>query len=240
MSCDHPGRWRKMPSCGLQYLEECIVIGYLHQYRLAMETEPRKRGRPRTFKLEEKLDRAVEVFWVNGYEDADLDALTEAMSINRPSLYAAFGNKRSLFFQAVERYYEKFAKLDLPRPSSSKTVIIAKLKKQLIELFFGHTSPRGCLIACTLASQASSHDDAKDVLKELILKEEARIEGWAHEVLNDERRDGDARRFSTMLIATLHSTAIKVSAGIPRKDIEREVDATLRYVIDVLQPASLH
>src|SRR6516225_9529344 len=63
-------------------------------------------GRPRGFNLEQALDRALDVFWRKGYEGATLPDLTRAMGINRPSLYAAFGNKEALFKKAIDRYVE--------------------------------------------------------------------------------------------------------------------------------------
>src|SRR3954471_17379165 len=53
----------------------------------------------------------MKVFWRKGYQGASLDDLTAAMGINRPSLYAAFGNKQSLFERAVDRYTEKYKAL---------------------------------------------------------------------------------------------------------------------------------
>ena len=61
-------------------------------------------GRTRQFDVDEVLDRALEVFWARGYEGATLPELTRAMGINRPSLYAAFGNKEELFHKALHRY----------------------------------------------------------------------------------------------------------------------------------------
>ena len=61
-------------------------------------------GRTRQFDVDEALDRALEVFWAAGYEGATLPELTRAMGINRPSLYAAFGNKEQLFRKALDRY----------------------------------------------------------------------------------------------------------------------------------------
>src|SRR6202051_4649552 len=61
-------------------------------------------GRPRAFDTEEALDRAMQVFWRKGYLGTSLSDLTDAMGINRPSLYAAFGNKKSLFRKVLDRY----------------------------------------------------------------------------------------------------------------------------------------
>ena len=61
-------------------------------------------GRPRAFDPDAALERALEVFWQKGYEGTSLSDLTSAMGISRPSLYAAFGNKESLFRKALGRY----------------------------------------------------------------------------------------------------------------------------------------
>ena len=62
------------------------------------------RGRPREFCVTMRLRKALRVFWSKGYEGASLTDLTEAMGITRPSLYAAFGNKESLFRKALDLY----------------------------------------------------------------------------------------------------------------------------------------
>jgi AcrR family transcriptional regulator len=72
-----------------------------------MNCEPavkRPRGRPRGFDREEALDRAVEVFWREGYDGATVAELCRATGLNPPSLYAAFGDKARLFEAALDRY----------------------------------------------------------------------------------------------------------------------------------------
>ena len=72
-----------------------------------MSMEPDKSsgrmGRPRAFDINGALDRALQVFWRKGYEGASLSDLTKAVGVNRPSLYAAFGDKRALFRKALDR-----------------------------------------------------------------------------------------------------------------------------------------
>jgi len=66
----------------------------------------RERGRPRTFDIDYALDRAVEVFWKHGFQDASMHELTAAMGLSKPSLYAAFGDKEALYLKTLERYVQ--------------------------------------------------------------------------------------------------------------------------------------
>src|SRR6202046_927822 len=61
-------------------------------------------GRPREFDTDAALEKAMRLFWAKSYEGTSVADLTEALGISRPSLYAAFGDKRSLFRAALERY----------------------------------------------------------------------------------------------------------------------------------------
>jgi TetR/AcrR family transcriptional repressor of nem operon len=61
-------------------------------------------GRPRQFRREEALERAMELFWRQGYEAANLPDLLKAMGISRQSLYDTFGSKRALYIGAIEHY----------------------------------------------------------------------------------------------------------------------------------------
>src|SRR4029078_10093685 len=119
--------------------------------------QKRGRGRPRSFDVDAALDRAVEIFWKNGYEGADLTALTQAMGINRPSLYVAYGDKRALFFKAVERYYLTIARIPLPAATHGKCPDLSFFTEAFLDLFYHHKRSRGCLIACVLADQSNAH-----------------------------------------------------------------------------------
>src|SRR5262245_29688993 len=104
-------------------------------------------GRPRTFDTEKALDRALKVFWRKGYEGTSLPDLTKAMGINRPSLYAAFGNKEALFRRAIERYIEGPA--SRVREALGETTarrVVEQLWRGTIDLVTDPRNPRGCFL----------------------------------------------------------------------------------------------
>src|SRR3979411_3513986 len=95
------------------------------------ETVKAQRGRPRAFDPDAALERAMHVFWAKGYEGASLSGLTRAMRINRPSLYAAFGNKEQLFGKVLDRY------MDGPVAYFGKALAAPKARGVVEEIFFG-------------------------------------------------------------------------------------------------------
>ena len=64
----------------------------------------RRRGRPREYDSDQALNRAADLFWRNGYAAVSLDDIARATGMNRPSLAAAFGDKRNLYCETLERY----------------------------------------------------------------------------------------------------------------------------------------
>jgi AcrR family transcriptional regulator len=109
--------------------------------------KPAGPGRPRAFDADKALDAALCVFWRKGYDGASLPDLTEAMGINRPSLYAAFGNKESLFRKAIDRYVEgpgsQLAEA-MNEPTARK--VIERLLFESIDRMTCPKSPRGCFL----------------------------------------------------------------------------------------------
>src|SRR5690349_19624427 len=69
-----------------------------------VQNNPKRRGRPRAYDPDTALDRARDLFWDAGFAATSLDALAAATGMNRPSLYLAFGDKRALYRQILDRY----------------------------------------------------------------------------------------------------------------------------------------
>jgi AcrR family transcriptional regulator len=114
------------------------------------------KGRPREFNTTDALDQALLVFWRKGYRGTSLDDLTDVMQINRPSLYAAFGDKEKLFLAAVDQYREKYLV-----PRVRKLLSCDNLREGLADFFrsmsgviIENETPPGCLIACLLSEES--------------------------------------------------------------------------------------
>ncbi len=106
------------------------------------------RGRPRAFDRDTALQRAMDVFWVRGYEGASLAALTEAMEIRPPSLYAAFGSKEGLFREALAHYLGQHGRYrrDVLDGAPSAREGVAELLRETVARFCSDEFPRGCLV----------------------------------------------------------------------------------------------
>jgi AcrR family transcriptional regulator len=104
------------------------------------------RGRPRAFDADKALDSAMQVFWRKGYLGTSLEDLTEAMDINRPSLYAAFGNKRALYRLALERYFKgpsRYLGEALKEPTARR--VMERLLYGVVDMLTKAQSPGTCL-----------------------------------------------------------------------------------------------
>ena len=115
-------------------------------------------GRPRCFCPDKALDRALEVFWKKGFDGTSLTDLTEAMGINRPSLYAAYGNKESLFKKAIERYQQAVAIVfcEAAKQPTARSYVEYLLKTSA-ESGTRPDRPRGCFLQQAATGTCGDH-----------------------------------------------------------------------------------
>ena len=187
-------------------------------------------GRPRSFDTDETLDAAMRLFWAEGYEGASLAALTEAMGINRRSIYAAYGNKEQLFRKAVDRYVEGPGAFVAPALQQSTA-------RQVAEAFLHGTAdanttpgrPRGCLLVqSALACGPESEPVRRDLAERLeagtgALRarfERAQTEGDLPPTI-------DADSLARYLTALAQGISVQAAGGASREDLHRVADQAL-------------
>src|SRR5271154_4917814 len=123
-------------------------------------------GRPRSFEVGKALEAAMKVFWRKGYEGASLTDLTKAMGINRPSLYAAFGDKEALFRKVLDCYEAgpaAYFSEALSQPTARAAV--EQLLRGAVDVMTAPRNPRGCLlIQGVLTCSEHESDLRKDLM----------------------------------------------------------------------------
>jgi len=192
---------------------------------------PTPRGRPRAFDPDAALDRAMHVFWARGYEGASLSELTRAMRINRPSLYAAFGNKEQLFRKVLDRY------VDGPLAYFGKALAAPKARDVIEQIFFGAASmagdprlPAGCLMVQgalavgTAAASVRKEAAGRRAASEIALRrrlQRAKREG-------NLPRNADPAELARYVMTVLQGMAVQGADGASRDQLRRVAQVALR------------
>ncbi|GLY93961.1 TetR/AcrR family transcriptional regulator [Actinoplanes sp. NBRC 103695] len=207
-----------------------------------MSTETPTTGRPRAFDEETVLRRAAEVFWRRGYEGASLSALTSAMGINRPSLYATFGSKEELFKRAFARYHE--SQVATARATLDQSTAYASIEAFLRSSADGLTAeghPPGCFsiqggLACApenapiSESLAAGRADTEAALQERLSR--AAAEG--------DLPDGvDPRALARFVMVLSEGHAVHAAAGAGRADLHASIDIAMRVLPARPDPATV-
>lgn len=164
-------------------------------------------ARPREFDRDVVLDRAMRVFWSRGYEATSIQHLVDRMRIQRGSLYDTFGDKRGLFFAAVERYNrvetaKLFAVLEDPKAGKEAIRRFFRLKAAVA---VEPRRPRGCLITNS-AAELTTRDRGTATRIGAVL---AKLEAAFHRAVVRAQKAGeiDARRNARALARFLTSSA---------------------------------
>jgi AcrR family transcriptional regulator len=188
-------------------------------------------GRPRAFDIEKALERALQVFWEKGYEGTSLSDLTEAMGINRPSLYAAYGNKEALFRKALDRYVERtmaFVRDAINEPTARG--VAERLLRSAADMVTHPRNPRGCL---TVRGALSSGEEADPIRLELALR---RSEGEAAIRERLERAKGEGELptsanpadLARYLATVYQGMSVQAAGGATREQLRRVAETALR------------
>ncbi len=188
-------------------------------------------GRPRAFDLDEALDRALRVFWQKGYEGASLPDLTEAMGINRPSLYAAFGNKEALFCKALNRYAEgPAAYVDEALKEPTARAVVGRLLQGAVDLQTDPRNPPGCLmVQSALSCREASDPIRKEVAARRKAGEAAIRQRFKRAIAEgDVPADANAADLARYVATIMYGLAVQAAGGASRTELRRAIQMALR------------
>jgi AcrR family transcriptional regulator len=193
--------------------------------------QKRALGRPRAFDADKALDRALEVFWRQGYEGTAISDLTKAMRINRPSIYAAFGNKEELFRKVLDRYAEgpaSHVQRALAEPTAKRAV--ERLLLAAADIPREGRGPRGCLL---VQGALSCGDAAESVRRELNSR---RADGEAElrkrlkraKAKRDLPRSADPAELARYVVTVAHGMSVEAAAGASQRELLQVVKTAMR------------
>jgi len=199
-----------------------------------MKKEPKSRGRPRSYDPATVLEQAMGAFWRGGYAGTSLDDLTEATGLNRPSLYAGFGDKLELYLKAMQEFQQRasahFVAALEPRPSD--TSFADRIERYLNEAVTLYTSPKrttptGCAVITTATAQTLTVPEVGELLSRVLREMDDHVSRCLKAAVANGALPAttDTAALGFLLAASAHSLGIRARAGASRAQLRRLVPA---------------
>lgn len=190
-------------------------------------------GRPREFDENRAIEAAVKVFWSDGYAATSYSSLVDAMKMNRPSIYLAFGDKESLFLKAVDLYCHKQQAINMSVFNSGESYK-NRLEKFALSMVKGVCNKKhpGCLVVTVLADATGISTKFRDKLREHVKATDAFIADFirrgieAGELKPCANPDLQAKVF----VAALSGFALRARAGESEEDLMAVAKETVRTI----------
>ncbi len=185
------------------------------------DTPPKRRGRPRAYDAAAAMRQATDSFWRTGYAGTSYKDIAAVTGMNRPSLYAAFGDKRALYLEVLAQYWQRSladmrAALagDLPLDETLMRVYDGALSIY----FSGDGRPRGCFVIGTAVTEAVEDAEIRNSLAAGLQSFDTDFETRfrAAQAQGALKPEADPAALALLATATMHTIAIRARAGVPR------------------------
>jgi AcrR family transcriptional regulator len=189
---------------------------------------PRPPGRPRQFDPESALKQARTLFWRRGYSAASLDGLASAMGINRPSLYAAFGDKEALFRAALVQFAGEMRSAAEAVITQKKTPQDALLSfyRGAIAVYTSENQPRGCFVFSTAIAECPEHPEIQHLVAALMIE----IDALCARLVGPD--------LAQLAATILHGLSARARAGTPRAALEAIAEVAVERLFQPTAPAA--
>ena len=195
----------------------------------------RSRGRPRGYDADTALEAAGHVFWSKGFSATSLDDLSTAMSMNRPSIYRAFGDKETIYRKAMAQFCGRmeeaiestmFAEEDLRKA-------LTRFYREALAIYTSGDQPKGCMVMSTAVSAAGSHPEIQADLLNVIRTIDRKIKTRLQQAMEAGRlpADFDASTRAGIAQALLHSLSLRARAGETTRRLEKLIKSGVEAVV---------
>jgi AcrR family transcriptional regulator len=191
-----------------------VPVKHFVLFGTQMNPVPKKRGRPRAFDPDVVLDRATRTFLHYGYAGASLETLASAMGLNKPSLYAAFGDKQRLFLRVLteratalgRRYEAAFERGDTLEGS------VRAMLEEAVDINLGDEPVPGCLIASVSTTEAVADEELATFTRDFFALCDHTVARWI-DAKYAPRGDVSAAVISRMLNGIIHDISLRARVG---------------------------
>ncbi|OBB01700.1 hypothetical protein A5662_13155 [Mycobacteriaceae bacterium 1482268.1] len=195
---------------------------------------PRPRGRPRAYDPDVALRNARDTFWRRGFAATSLDDLASAMTMNRPSIYAAFGDKRELYIKAVTEYAKNSQlalEKELAEPRPLREALLAVYRGARDFYLAGDPAPRGCFLIGTAVTEAPHDDDVRKVVDDTFEAFTAAFtKRFERAAAGGELAPLPPAAAAALATATLNTIALRIRTGARADAVDALIDATVDVV----------
>lgn len=172
------------------------------------------------------------MFWEHGYEATSISLLTKALGIGAPSLYAAFGDKRALFIEALDRYmgtYAAFTRRALTEEPNARDAV-RRLLHEAAAAYTRPDRPHGCLLISAATNCSPQSADVAAHLRDL---RAAGLRALEHNITAAVRAGElpartDSHALATFYSAVLQGMSAQARDGATTTDLRRIAETALR------------
>ena len=163
-------------------------------------------ARSKAFEVDQALDRALRIFWRQGYEGTSMQDLVNGMQINRASIYDTFGNKEALYLAALQHYQARNQAQvqQLIEQHTSVRNVLSQLLENMIQESLSDPEKKGCFVVNATTGLANRYEE----VNRLVTENEARMVSLFEALVAQGQHSGeiDAKRCATALSAYIFSS----------------------------------
>jgi TetR/AcrR family transcriptional repressor of nem operon len=190
-------------------------------------------GPSKQFDRDEALDKALQLFWEQGYEATSMQDLVNAMGINRASMYQTYGNKHQLYLAGLERYAAQVL-ANLSRLLNKPGTPLANLRDTFAHIVEQSLEGKmqGCFINNT-AVELGPHDaQLAETIREIWLQFESMFATQLQHAIEQHQlpADADARQLAQLLNINLQGLVVKTKANSNKAELLHAIDALFHLI----------